>query len=64
MDYSLRRTLPQIMQADLPTTYNFKTSIYILNMALVFYSNTTAGNNTESERIFLQAGEQKIRFDY
>ena len=32
-------------------------------MSLVLYSNTTAGNNTESERVFLK-DQQKIRYDY
>jgi hypothetical protein len=32
-------------------------------MELVIYSNTTAGNNTESERVYLH-NEEKIRFDY
>ena len=63
VDYSLRRTLPQIMQADLNTELNYRTSIYIKSMSLVLYSNTTAGNNTESERVFLK-DQQKIRYDY
>ena len=32
VDFSLRRTLGQIMQADLATDYNFKTSIYVPRM--------------------------------
>lgn len=32
------------------------TSIYVKRMNHVFYSNTSAGNNTESERVFLNNG--------
>lgn len=48
VDFSLRATIAQIIQADLNTTFNFANSIYLINMADVFYSNTTLGNNTES----------------
>jgi hypothetical protein len=52
------------MQADLNTQYNYMTSIYVKRMNHVFYSNTSAGNNTESERVFLNNGQKKIRIDY
>ena len=64
MDFSLRATLPQIMNADLNTTYNFRTSYFFMNMEHVFYSNTSQGNNTESERVFLPKGYHKKRYDY
>ena len=56
VDFSLRKTLPKIMNADIPSVYNFRTSIYVPAMEHVFYSNTSAGNNTESERVFLMPG--------
>lgn len=30
----------------------------------VFYSNTSAGNFTESEKVFLSPGQHRIRFDH
>jgi len=32
------------------------TSIFVPRMKHVFYSNTSAGNSTESERVFLNNG--------
>ena len=45
--------MPKIMSEDWNTTFNYRTSYYFINMEHVFFSNTTAGNRTESERVFL-----------
>lgn len=69
-DFSLRATLPQIMQADLPSWHNYKNSIYIKSMEAVIYSNTTdlvgnpIGERSESERVFLWANAFKYRADF
>jgi hypothetical protein len=52
------------MQADLASKYDYRTSIYVPLMDLVIYSNSSAGNNTESEKVFLQPGKYKVRYDY
>lgn len=33
-------------------------------MDLVIYSNSSAGNNTESEKVYLQPSKYKVRYDY
>ena len=44
------------MAADNKALNNYRTSIYVENMDHVFYSNTSAGNRTESEKIYLRPG--------
>ena len=63
VDFSLKRTLSKIINADNKALDNYRTSIYVPSMNLVFYSNTSAGNATESEKVFLRPGQRKIRFD-
>jgi hypothetical protein len=64
VDFSLRRTLSKIINADNKALYNYRTSIYVPAMDHVFYSNTSAGNFTESENVYLGPGQHRIRFDY
>jgi len=51
------------MAADIKALNNYRTSVYVVNMDHVFYSNTTAGNRTESERVYLPPGQFKINVD-
>lgn len=63
VDFSLRKTLSKIMNADNSAGNNYRTSIYIPDMDHVFYSNTSVGNDTESEKVYLRPGQHRIRFD-
>ena len=51
------------MSADDKALDNYRTSIYVKNMEHVFYSNTSAGNDTESELVYLKPGQHRIRKD-
>lgn len=53
VDFSLRRTLSKIISADEKALYNYRNSIYVPAMSIVFYSNTSIGNGSESEKVCL-----------
>jgi len=63
-DNSLRNTFNYIHQAEVKAYNNWRTSIYFASLYTVFYSNTTAGFDTEAERIILPVGEKKELLDH
>ena len=45
--------MPTIVTADYKAYYNYRTNIYLAALDTVYLSNTTAGFDTEAEKIFL-----------
>ena len=53
VDLSIRRQFPLIFAADLIAFNNYRTNIYLEAIDTVYFSNTTAGSETELEKIYL-----------
>ena len=78
VDLSMRAQAAFIIAADNKAFYNFRTNIYVpaldeppfweepnfIPTNAIFPSNTTAGNNTEAELIYLPEGESFLRNSY
>jgi hypothetical protein len=60
-DYSLRAVFHHIFAADIPAYDNFRTNIYFPALDTVFFSNTSAANSTELEKVVIMPNEMLER---
>lgn len=60
----MRAQMPYIMAADHSAYFNFRVNIYYEALDTVYYSNTTVGQVTEAEQIYLPPDKYLFRSSY
>jgi hypothetical protein len=56
-DMSMRAVFPKVYQAEMPAYFNYRTNIYLNATDTLYFSNTTAGNRTELEKLVIGPNE-------
>jgi hypothetical protein len=63
-DMSMRAVFAKVYQAETPAYFNYRTNIYLNGTQTLYFSNTTAGNRTELEKLVLTPVELLERSSY